>query len=241
MHREFITRRQLQNVIGSINHLAKAVRYARMFMNKLLDALHEARTYRIMVCDQIRADLNWFHTFLEAYIGKTFIVGGNTILTIEADSCLIGASTTDGQSRYMYTYPSAFKNTHHISQLEALNCLIAVRALVSKEHANSVIEIKCDNLPAISVFQNSCGKGKVMNAIARALWYYVARLNIEIRFTHIPGVDMYVADTLSTAPLSYENEQQALRVMSHRNLRIGCFRVTMILISIFDNLLQVNG
>lgn len=217
---EFISKKQLQSVIGSINHLAKAVRHARLFMNRLLDTLRETPGERVMVCDQIKADLGWFETFLDQYNGKTIILTGEPTMVIEADSCMVGAGATNGTQCYMYTYPDKFKDTYHITQLEAMNCLMAVRALAGRRYNNTIIEVRCDNLPAISVFQNSRGKDRILNAIARAIWYFAAKRNIELRFTHIPGSDMFVADTLSRAPISGEAYEAAKCVVINGNLEL---------------------
>lgn len=217
--RDKITRKQLQSLIGSINHLGKAVSHARLFMNRLLESLRDAETSVIPICDQIRADLNWFVTFLSAYNGKTMIITGQPAMVIEADSCLIGAGATNGQQCYKYVYPASFKHTYHITQLEAINCLMAVRRFAA-QYRNSIIEVRCDNLAAINTFTHSRGRDKVLNAITRALWYFAANNNLELRYTHIPGVDMHVADTLSRAGNSPESDRIASQLIKDKGLSL---------------------
>lgn len=141
-------------------------------------------------------------------------------MTIQADSCLVGAGATDGSRCYTYTYHVGFQDTYHITQLEAMNCLMAARAFVTKHHAGRVIEIHCDNLAAINVFQNSRGRDKVLNAIARALWYFAAKKNIELKFTHIPGAQMVVADALSRAAINKDGRRQAQQIITNNRLKL---------------------
>ena len=47
----------VQSLIGSINHLSKAVHPARLFMGRTLEALHETQEDYIRVNDHVKADL----------------------------------------------------------------------------------------------------------------------------------------------------------------------------------------
>lgn len=111
--REAMTKRQLQSIIGSMNHLAKAVKPARVFMNRLLDALHATDDGPIPIGHQAKADLGWFVMFLEQYNGRSLIITGDPVMTIDADSCLQGGRATKGTDCYMYRYPPTFQHTYH--------------------------------------------------------------------------------------------------------------------------------
>lgn len=211
--RKFISKTTLQSIVGSVSHLSKAVQGARLFMNRFLDCLRGVTGNRVQVSEQMLADIQWFLAFLSQYNGKTIVNDGKPHLFIEVDSCMIGAGGTDGSRAYMYKYPQAMTATFNISQLEAINCLIAVRALVDRSYHNKLVSIACDNLGAICVFQNSKGKDRVLNAVARALWYFGAANNVEFKFIHKPGTQMIIPDLLSRAHIDDLSYQRALAVI----------------------------
>lgn len=218
--KKFISKTTLQSMVGSVNHLAKAVQGARLFMNRFLDCLRGVTGNRVEVSTEMLADIEWFLHFLKRYNGKTLVNDGQPRLFLEVDSCLVGGGGTDGTRAYMYQYPPAMTQAFNISQLEAINCLIAVRALVDSTCHDKLVSIACDNLGAVSVFQNSRGRDRVLNAVARALWYFGAANNVEFRFIHKPGTEMFVPDVLSRAYVDSRSYQWAEKVIAQRGLNI---------------------
>lgn len=214
-----ISRQKLQSIIGSVNHLSKAVQGARLFMNRLLDCLRGMVGNTTHVGKEIHDDLNWFRVFLRDFNGRAIINDGIPRTTVEADSCLIGGGGHNGSHAYMYKYPAAVRSSFHISQLEALNCLIAIRALLDDSHNNSVVQVNCDNQAVVSSIQSSRGKDRVINSIARALWFIGARRNIEFRFVHIPGVQLHKADALSRAFVDADSWDRAQKVMKDNSFK----------------------
>lgn len=71
------------------------------------------------------------------------------------------------------------------------------------------MDIHCDNQATVYAMTNFRAKDKVLNAIARAFWFKAAASNIEFRFTHIPGQEMCVADTLSRAYIDKAHQLRA--------------------------------
>lgn len=121
-----ITKHQLQSIISSINYMSCAIQGARLFMNRLLGILRDAHDNNIQVNDDMLRDMDWFHQFAERFNGTTLINTGPAMVTIRADSCMVGGGATDGDKAYMYKYPPTMTTSFHINQLEALNCLIAM-------------------------------------------------------------------------------------------------------------------
>lgn len=212
-----ISRRQLQSIIGSANHLAKCVQGARLFMNRLLHCLRSATGDSITVDNEMKADFMWYKQFLFQFNGKALINPRAPDIIIEVDSCLTGGGGISEKRCYMYEYPKALAEGLHISQLEALNCLIAVRASLFRQR-NKTVLIKCDNLGAVCVFRNSRGRDRIINAIARALWYFGAIRNIDLNFVHVPGAELGQVDALSRAFLSHDDMLRARHIVSSRSL-----------------------
>ena len=105
---------------------------------------------------------------------------------------------------YKHTYISIHILQGHISQLEAINCLVAIRLFVEAIHTGNTIEVQCDNSAAIAVYTSGKGKDPVILACARGIWRHVAALDCYFVFTYIPGVRMVTADTLSIGYVSQQ-------------------------------------
>lgn len=120
---------------------------------------------------------------------------------------------------YIYEYPIDVARAFHITQLEALNCLLAVRTFTSKMKGK-LIRVECDNMAAVMVFQNSKGRDRILNAIARALWFHAAHRDLDIRFVHVPGEDIPIVDALSRAYLDDQTMKTARSFIVRRGYRV---------------------
>lgn len=214
-NKSVITKVQLQSIIGSINHISKCVRGARLFMNRLLSALRQCNGATLEVDHEIRADIAWFDQYMISCNGTTMINHRAPDIAIQVDSCLVGAAGICGEACYMYQYPRAMSERFHITQLEALNCLMAIRAFTG-EMSNKVVEVHCDNMPAVMAFTNSRGRDSILNAIARAVWFHGAKRNIDFCFEHVPGVRLPDVDTLSRAYLDEQAMTRACNIITEK-------------------------
>ena len=77
---------------GLLMFVYKAVKPARIFVNRLLQALRQCEGHSIRVTDDIVRDLQWFVTLLEEYNGVSKYIHPklNDLEVIALDACLIG-------------------------------------------------------------------------------------------------------------------------------------------------------
>lgn len=219
-HSKYIPIRQFQSIIGKINFFSKIVKPARLFMARALATLrHNYDAQRIPVDNAIKADLRWFRKFLVPYNACTMINSSDPSKTIYADSCLTGAGATDLVSFYTLIYPPRISDAFHITILEALNCLVALRRLLSDADNGSTIRLCCDNLSTVFCLTTGKARDPVLAAIARAVWYIQAHRNIDLIVDHIPGSQMDIADSLSRAHLSESHSQTATKYIQSLQLR----------------------
>ena len=214
-----IPTKHMQSIIGYINHLGKAVEPARLFMSRLLEAMREARGGDIVVSDEVKADLEWFRLYLSTYNGKNIIKHDSVDWVIEADACLKGFGAHDGDRCYSTHVTESMAQSHSISRLECINCLMAVRTFVGAQHRGMTILVKCDNEATVYTYMWGRAKDRVMSACARAMWYEAASKDVVIKVVHVPGVLMTVADALSRAPISSEDANKADRIKLEHSLR----------------------
>ena len=216
--RSAMSRSEVQQLAGRINFVSRVCRPARLFMARILSYLRAHPVGYTKISNGARADMRWFLDFLPGYNGISMIPEGTPSVVLEADSCMVGGGAFCGQVCYSFTYPTEMSATHHISQLEAINCMAAIRACVSSEHAGRLVLVKCDNSAAVSIYHTGKGRDTVILACARAIWAHAARCDCSLAFKHVPGELMGIADTLSRAPLSYEHDRKAKAMCSEMGL-----------------------
>ena len=217
--RNYITKKHLQRLIGLANHVTKVVRAARVFICRLLAALRAATTNSIKVTRDIRADLRWYARHLSESDGRAVIPVDRIVLRIWADACLKGAGASDGSKFYEHVFSTQVAETHHIVHLEAVNCLAAVRSFVVKGLAGGTIEIMCDNRASVDAFTSGRARDGVLAACARALWYHAAEMDVDLKFTHVPGEAMALPDALSRASLDAASRNKADQLIRRLSLR----------------------
>lgn len=215
--KRYVSTRSIQSIAGHINHIGKAVKPARCFMNRILEVLRDARGGTVRVDHRMKADLTWFIRFLQEYNGQTLIIDPAPLIFIEVDSCMIGGGGRMGGLCYAIQYPDEIIEGMHISQLEALNCVIAARTFLSN-HRDTCVCITCDNQGAVATLSTGKGRDPVITAISRSFWYISARQNISFVFRHAPGTTMVVADALSRQFLSDADWDNAQRIIEANNL-----------------------
>ena len=207
--RTTITKKQLQRIIGVINHLAKVVRAARLFIGRILAAYRATEGEEVKVTHHVKADLKWFSRFLSSANGRAILPHNRTVLRIWADACMNGAGASDGAAYYSYKFPTRVSNSHHITQLEAANCMAAARAFITKAHAGGTVEIHCDNKASVDAFKSGRAKDPVLAACSRALWYKAAETDTTLVFNHVPGEAMELPDALSRVFLDADHRALA--------------------------------
>ena len=216
--KKVITKRHLQSLLGYINHLARVVRAARTFVARMLAALRAAEGDMINVTAHVKADIAWFSRFLKTYNAKAIIPHNRTTARVWADSCLEGGGATDGKAYYSYQYPKQMMDQHHISHLEAINVLAAVRTFITKEHAGGTVEIYCDNSASVHAYSSGRARDTVLAACCRAMWYHAAATQTTLTFTHLPGEGMVLPDALSRAHLDRAMSAKAQNIVETMGL-----------------------
>lgn len=145
----------------------------------------------------MRKDLEWFSEFASEWNGTSLIPPPtpNRVLQVDASGSGIGAHD------HRHTYGGRITPVHdpvvNITELEAVNVVVAINIFLGKVEAGSHVLVQCDSLGSVEVFHNGRGKNKVLLECARHLWMVQAILNIQISYEHIAGRDNSIADSLS--------------------------------------------
>jgi hypothetical protein len=114
------------------------------------------------------------------------------------DSCLTGAGALCEDQAYHTVYPETIRRQdHHISHLEALNCMAAVK-LWAPRLAGKTAVLHCDSATAVAILQVGKGRDTFIQQCARELWLVTALHDIDLAVKHIRGDRLAAtADALS--------------------------------------------
>lgn len=204
-----ITKKMTQRLVGKLNHVSRCVEPARLFTARVLRALRDSHAQDNVLVSTMRADLHWFGLFARRFNGRSVMKPSRPSKIIMADSCLTGGGGTDMTRCYEIVYTKAIADAHHISTLEAINCLVAMRTLITRKDRSSTVEVQCDSASAIAAFSFGRARDPVLLAVCRAAWYLAACMDIRVIYTHIPGERMEIPDSLSRAHLNSQHRAKA--------------------------------
>ena len=139
------TKQQLQSLAGKLNFISNCVRPARRFMNRILEALRQAHDQdAITVTEELRRDVAWFRDFANQSNGKLLIEPKLPCLVLECDACPRGGGGFSDTDYYSLIFPQTFQNQYHISQLEAMNSIVAIKTLTPPDLTAARILVKTD-------------------------------------------------------------------------------------------------
>ena len=193
--KERCNKKQLQSRLGKLLYISKCVRYARIFLGRMLHILRENNKARSITLNQdFKRDIKWFESFLDKFNGVVFF-NDAVVHHIYVDASFAGVGAYFNGRVYAYIIPHCF-NVCSIVHLEMLNVLIAIRCW--REYVkDSVICIHCDNATVVAALKNYRIKDDFLLLITRNIWLELATANITLKIEHIPGASNVYADILS--------------------------------------------
>ena len=73
-NKQTCTKKVLQSLLGSLLYVAKCIKYARYFLNRMLMLLREnTHSNKIRLTEDFKKDLRWFNAFLPVFNGVSFL------------------------------------------------------------------------------------------------------------------------------------------------------------------------
>ena len=201
------SRQDLQRLAGKLNHVSQCILPARKFMARILATLRSAPlSGSIMIGDQLRKDINWFIQYARHCNGRILLLPTLPTFDIQCDACLEGGGGFSPVSYYSARYPPGLADQRHISQIEALNIVVAVKSLVPHDMRCFEIVITTDNSAAMHTLNTGKTRDPILAACSRELWLFAALRELRITVNHAPGATLVLADALSRRHKSREFE-----------------------------------
>ena len=123
--RRSASRQQLQNLLRKLIYIHKCVHPARLFINRMLQALRKGITGQSIQLDHnFHKDLAWFNSFLSNYNGISVFDNKRTGMDVYVDASLTGLGAKWLNNVYAGAIPDALLN---IVYFEMANILSAFR------------------------------------------------------------------------------------------------------------------
>ena len=207
------SKRELQSLLGSLLYVAKCIKYARFFLNRMLALLRvNFDKKNIVITEEFKQDLRWFNTFLPVYNGITFF---NYVPSkvIHLDACPTGLGAIYDNQVYAMDLPQGW-SSKNIAYLEMINILVAIKVWHG-QWANHSVLIKCDNQAVVSVLATGRTRDDTMATYARNIFMWLSAFNIDIKVVHVAGKLNPVADLLSRWQCTVNNHEKLAQLVQN--------------------------
>ena len=148
-----IHRKLFECLLGKTLHVAKCVVPARTFLSSMLQAYREAKLWFVKVTAELKADLDWFCELCWQWNGKAVHSPRELNLCVQVGACLSSIGGSDGTRAYSGRLTAVEEEAFNITELEALNVIIALHTFLTDENRGSHVLAKCDNLAAVQALK----------------------------------------------------------------------------------------
>lgn len=192
-------KRELQSLLGHLQHAATVVRPGRTFVRRLIELLSVFKQgdHWIRLNMSTRSDLTWWGTFIGDWNGISLMPSTTPMpVCLESDaSGSWGCGATWGTQWFQWAWqgPSV---QWSIAVKELLPILYAL-VLWGKQWEGQRIECLCDNMAVVAVINSGRAKDTILMHLLRCLFFVSASFQVQVHANHIPGLHNIAADALS--------------------------------------------
>jgi len=207
INKEICTLKNLQSLIGKLQHLSCCIRGGRIFVNRLLNSLREATASNTPFCIHIsrefKQDLYFWLNLMQDFNGVSImseLVWSEAETVFSCDSSLFGSGGINfiNGTYFHFNYQKPFSD-YPIHLLEMLT-LIACCKIWGKYFKGSNILCRSDNLCTVIAVNDGKSKDTLMQACIRELFYVCTLYSFDIKVNYIASKDNTLADLLSRFP-----------------------------------------
>ena len=212
-------RHEVQSLAGKLNFVSTCVLPARKFMGRILAALRAADERGVVeITPQFKKDLNWFLEYATHCNRRVLIKPKLDQMVIECDACLRGGGGFSSTHYFDVVFTEDCAAKYHISQLEALNVVQALKTLITHGTREICVVVRTDNIAAMYALNTGRTKDEVLAACAREVWMIAALKGLDLIITHVPGADLILADALCRRSISPRLDSLAKTLVTKSNL-----------------------
>lgn len=193
-------RKELESLIGLLNHACKVVRSGRSFLRRMIDLLHAVPPHQpyLRLNAGFRADLAWWGTFLKSWNGTSFLPPPSLLpqTTFSTDaSGSWGCSAWHGQAWFQLQW-DARAQPLSIAEKELIPIILACAAWGRSWRGRQVVCL-CDNQVIVACLRSRSSRHKGIMHLLRCLVFVEAFHQCYLHPSYVDTKCNHLADDLS--------------------------------------------
>lgn len=205
--RKACRRRDLESLIGMLNHAAKVVRSGRSFLRRMLDLLHGTPTNPfaprfIRLNREFRSDLAWWRLFIEEWNGVSFLPPATSLPTqqlVSDASGSWGCGAWFGNSWFQLPWDEQSRGLSIMAK-ELLPIVLA-GAIWGQFWTHNRVRCLCDNQAVVASLRSRTTRDQHCMHMLRTLAFVEARHAFCLHMEYINTKANHLADDLSRGKL----------------------------------------
>lgn len=199
MHKKVCTRRDLQSLIGTLQHACSVIKPGRAFLRRAIALLSIAKCqhHHIRLNADFRSDMLWWKIFASNWNGRAIIIpSGPPDMTITSDASGRWGCGAWCQHHWFYLQWTNDIQCKHITVKELIPILVATLIWGPCFTGKRVLS-NCDNSATVAVLNSRYSKDKDLMQLLRCLFFVEASFQFRLTARHLPGKLNDIADDLS--------------------------------------------
>lgn len=201
--RKSCQRKQLESLIGLLNHACKVVRSGRSFLRRLIDLLHSTSSRPegssiVRLSKGSQADIAWWMEFVAGWNGMSFLRPIHSLPTVVITSDASeswGCGAWYGDSWFQVPWDDRAQALS-IAAKELVPIILACRAWGHAWHACQV-RCMCDNQVVVAALRSRTTKDTGVMHLLRCLVFVEAQLGCHLYGEYLDTHTNHLADDLS--------------------------------------------
>ncbi len=206
--RKSCARRELESLIGHLNHACKVVQSGRSFLRRMIDLLHAVKLpghsrSRIRVNRGFRSDLAWWQEFISHWNGVSFLLPPTHLPQLELFSDASGSWGCGAwhQTHWFQVQWDPLSQPLTIAEKELIPIILACDSWGRTWQGKRIL-CHCDNQVVVACLHSRSSKQEGLMHLLRCLAFVEAQNQCHLHPTYIDTRSNHLADDLSRDNLS---------------------------------------
>ena len=193
------TRRELESLIGTLQHACRVIKPGRSFLRRMIDLLSIPKKphHHVRLNAQFWADVGWWSAFAVQWNGVAILPSQiHPSISVTSDASGVwGCGAWSRSHWFQYQWPVGTSH-HHIAFKELFAALLAA-AVWGPSWRGLRVMWRCDNQAAVHAMTSRSCRDKSLMHLVRCMFYLEAQYHFDLHAVYLPGAVNTLADDLS--------------------------------------------